>query len=69
MKNMWMYHTFKKSMFDYKIKHQKGSTKIVNDMLSQSPVSENISLYVHLLELNEVKEVQNSENITADVKI
>ena len=43
-------------MFDSEIKYQKGSTNIEADILSQPPVSENITHHIHLLDFNEIKE-------------
>ena len=42
----------KLSIFDYEIKYQKDSTNIEVDMLSWSPISENISHHVDMLDLN-----------------
>ena len=55
-------------MFDYENKYQKSSTNIEADMLSRSPVSENISHHVHMLDLNEIKELQNKENVIVNGK-
>ena len=50
-------------MFNYEIKYEKGSTEEA-DMLSRSPVSENISHHVHeLLDFDEIKELQNKEKL------
>ena len=37
-------------------------------IISFSLVSESISNYIHLLDLNETKEVENTENLTANGK-
>ena len=55
-------------MFHYKIKYQKGATDIEADMISQSPVSENLSQHVYRLDLNEIIKILNKENVTADGK-
>ena len=55
-------------MFDYENKYQKSSTNIEADMLSRSPVSENISHHVHMLDLKEIKEFQQKENVIVNGK-
>ena len=55
-------------MNDYEIEYQKGSTNTEADMISWSPVSENISYHVHMLDLKEIKELQNKENVIVNDK-
>lgn len=60
--------SLKLSMFDYEIKYKKGSTNIEADMLSRQPVSENLPHHVHLLDLNEIREIQKKENVIVNGK-
>ena len=55
-------------MFDCEIKNQKGFTNIEADMLSRSPVSENILHHANMLDLKEIKELLTEENVIVNGK-
>ena len=50
-------------MFGYEIEYQMDSTNVKVDILPWLPISENISHHLHPLDLNGIKEVQNTENV------
>ncbi|GFV46462.1 transposon Ty3-I Gag-Pol polyprotein [Trichonephila clavipes] len=50
-------------MFDYEVKHLKGTNNVEADMLSRHPIAQYIQHSVHLLELNEKKTHQNLDNV------
>ncbi|GBM46244.1 Transposon Ty3-I Gag-Pol polyprotein [Araneus ventricosus] len=55
--------SLKLSMFDYEVKHLKGTGNVEADMLSRHPAAQYIQHSVHLLELDEIKTHQNLDNL------
>ncbi|GBO26401.1 Transposon Tf2-6 polyprotein [Araneus ventricosus] len=55
--------SLKLSMFDYEVKYLKRTANVEADMLSRHPTAQYIQHSVHLLELDEIKTHQNSENL------